>query len=92
MNNIEQQLAACRSRIDDIDAQIAVLFAERLSVCDDIAEVKKAASLQVIDVGREEAVVAAVREKAGASYADDTETLYRRMFEITRGRQHKKGA
>lgn len=92
MNNIEQQLAACREKIDVLDEQIAALFAQRLAVCDEIAEVKKAGALQVRNSGREEQVVAAVRETAGSSYADDTETLYRHIFEITRGRQHGKGA
>lgn len=92
MNSIEQQLAVCRGRIDEIDARIASLFAERLAVCDTIAEVKKAGALQVRNPGREEAVVAAVREKAGEPYADDTEALYRQIFEITRSRQHGRGA
>lgn len=92
MNSIEIRLAECRGRIDDIDEQITALFAQRLAVCDEIAEIKKAGALQVRNSAREEQVVAAARDKAGADFADDTEALFRSIFEITRARQHGRGA
>lgn len=92
MNDIENRLAECRKEIDAIDEEISALFARRLAVCDDIAEIKKAGALQVRNPGREEQVISKVLEKAGRDYADDTAALYSRIFEITRARQRSRGA
>ena len=53
MNNLNE----AREKINSIDKDIAKLFEDRMSLCKDIAEFKKANSLPVLDASREEAVV-----------------------------------
>lgn len=54
MKNLEQ----CRAEIDVIDKEMAKLFEQRMSVCQDIAAYKKERGLPVVDGNRENAIVA----------------------------------
>ncbi len=58
MNELEK----CRQKIDEIDAQMAKLFEERMQVCADVADYKKEHGLPIYDEKRENAILAS---KAG---------------------------
>ena len=53
MNKLEE----LRKQIDEIDAQIAVLFEKRMHVAKEIGEYKKANNLPVLDFQRELEVI-----------------------------------
>lgn len=84
---MEIDLTYYRSRIDDLDRQIAALLAKRFAVVDGIAEYKKANALPVYNASREDAVLQKVAMIAGEEYADDVKKVYEAVFEISRDRQ-----
>lgn len=84
---MEIDLTYYRSRIDDLDRQIAALLAKRFAVVDGIAEYKKANVLPVYNASREDAVLQKVAMIAGEEYADDVKKVYEAVFEISRDRQ-----
>ncbi len=54
-----QDLSASRQRIDELDREIVRLFTERMAVCREVGEYKKAHGLPVLDAAREKEVLAA---------------------------------
>lgn len=67
-----------RKRIDEIDAQIAKLFEERLDLMEDVRAYKKAHGLPVLDTRREEEVLARSAERVkNPAYVE----LYRSLQE-----------
>ena len=53
MNNLNE----AREKINEIDKQMTKLFVDRMSLCKEIAEYKKANSLPILDASREEALI-----------------------------------
>ncbi len=78
-----------RAKIDEIDAKIVQLFAERMDVAGEIAAYKKATGLPVLDPKRELEKTASVREQSPEAYRDYVERLYQLMFELSRDYQTK---
>ena len=83
-------LDECRKRIDLLDGRIAVLFSERLEICDRIAEIKAQQGLAVMNRAREEQVTEKVRNIADSCCADDVARLYESVFAVSRARQERK--
>ena len=52
-----ENLNEAREKINSIDKEMAKLFEDRMSLCKEIAEFKKANSLPILDSSREEAVI-----------------------------------
>lgn len=81
------KLIACRAAIDDIDAKLVVLLAQRFSVVDDVILEKRAAGLPSVLPDRVEQVVAQVRALAAQHKLDPnvTERLWRVLIAETCG-------
>lgn len=82
-------LMEARTRIDEIDQQIVSLFAERMDMAAQIAAYKKEHNLPVLDASRERQKLRQVAELASEGLQDDVETLYRLLFELSRGYQNR---
>ena len=78
-----------RTKIDEIDRQLVSLFAERMEMAAGIAAYKKAHHLPVLDAARERQKLRQIAELAPAALQDETETLYRLLFELSRGYQNR---
>ena len=66
----DEQLARYRSSIDNIDAALVHLLAERFKVTQDVGRYKASAGLPAADLDREAAQVARLRSLAEASGLD----------------------
>jgi len=80
-------IAEARSRIDEIDDEIAGLFARRIALVGEIAARKKEGSLPIRDTAREREIVSRLASGRPASVARCVEKLYAAIFEISRERQ-----
>ncbi len=78
-----------RKKIDEIDAQLLKLFADRMAVAADIAAYKKKNSLPIQDVRREQEKLHVLTESSPAEIRDYTPLLYSMMFEISRSYQNR---
>ena len=74
----ENQLAACRVHIDDMDRRLVALLNERTAIVEQIGQVKKNARMAVYEPKREDAVYANI---AGANQGPLPEDALRRIFE-----------
>lgn len=68
----DEQLAKYRSSIDNIDAALVHLLAERFKVTQDVGRYKAAAGLPAADLEREERQVARLRALAAEAGLDPT--------------------
>lgn len=82
-------LTQCRAKIDEIDRQLVALFAERMETAAQVAAYKKEHGLPVLDAARERQKLRSVSALAPEAFRDDTETLYRLLFELSRSYQHR---
>jgi chorismate mutase/prephenate dehydratase len=85
----QDALLLARQRINQIDAQMAQLFAERMDAVRQVAEYKKAAGIPVLDAAREAEVI----ERNAARIADDRLRAYYVSYltynmELSRKYQH----
>lgn len=80
--------ASPRERIDAIDRNIGMLFAERLRQVDIISEYKKENGLKVEDPEREKKVLENVTESTGGEFSSEISELYGKVFDISRKRQY----
>ncbi|PKW25889.1 chorismate mutase [Phycicoccus duodecadis] len=70
MSTVPPDLARLRSSIDNIDAALVHLLAERFKCTQAVGELKAAAGLPAADPGREEAQVARLKALADESGLD----------------------
>jgi len=79
------QLAALRTRIDQLDAALIAIVAERLAVCREVAEVKEGTDTPVIQPARVRDVVTSRRQQAieAGVDADFAEQLFRVLLTET---------
>ena len=70
MSDLPPELARLRSSIDNIDAALVHLLAERFKCTQAVGELKAAAGLPPADPAREEEQVARLRDLADASGLD----------------------
>lgn len=70
------ELDAARRTIDEVDAEMARLFCERMRAVEAVAAYKKERGLPVLDASREEAVVAKNRARLPDADADRLGDLY----------------
>ncbi len=90
METIEYQekLGKIRQEIDEIDSRLLPLFLERMRCSEKVAALKKEAGAPVLNAGREQEILASIREKGG-EYGAEAEALYRSIMSISRMRQHQ---
>lgn len=90
-NNKElPSLEASREAIDRIDRELVKLFCERMRVCADVAEYKRAVGKPVFDAARERALLSKISELAGPEMEDNARTLYATILSISRAYQHER--
>ena len=82
-------LSEYRTKIDEIDRQLVSLFAERMATAADIAAYKKAHHLPVLDAARERQKLRQIAELAPAALQNETQTLYRLLFALSRSYQNR---
>lgn len=80
------EITRYRKKIDKTDRKIAILFAKRMAIVEEIGLLKKESGIKVSDPNRELEVVANIRKSSG-KYADYTEELYKKVFEISKKHQ-----
>ncbi len=78
-----------RKKMDEIDAEIVRLFAERMKTAADIAAFKKEHGLPVLDPIREREKINAVIEQSPEETKDFAPLLYSLLFEISRSYQNR---
>ena len=84
----QEKLAEVRKEIDEIDRKLLPLFLKRIQCSEKVAALKREAGAPVLNAGREQEILAGVREKGG-DYGAEAEALYRSIMSISRMRQHK---
>lgn len=82
-------LSEYRTKIDEIDRQLVALFTERMATAADIAAYKKAHQLPVLDAARERQKLRQIAELAPAALQNETQTLYRLLFALSRSYQNR---
>lgn len=82
-------LSEYRTKIDEIDRQLVALFTERMATAADIAAYKKAHHLPVLDAAREQQKLRQIAELAPAALQNETQTLYRLLFALSRSYQNR---
>ena len=82
-------LSEYRTKIDEIDRQLVALFTERMAMAADIAAYKKAHHLPVLDAARERQKLRQIAELAPAALQNETQTLYRLLFALSRSYQSR---
>ena len=83
------ELQDYRKKIDEIDAQMTALFAERMQTAAKIAAYKKEHGLGVLDAGRERQKLSEIAALAGGEFEDAAMSLYSLIFELSRGYQSR---
>lgn len=77
-----------RDQIDEIDAKLVDLFAQRMEVVGKIAQYKQANNLPILDPARERQKLAKVAEQAPEGFGEYTRSLYTVMMELSRSYQN----
>ena len=85
---MNDELNALRREIDGIDAELTVLLKRRMAAAAEIAAIKGANGLPVLDSKRERALLARIRELAGAEFSDGFESIYRAILTASRAYQN----
>ena len=78
-----------RDKIDEIDRKMVALFAERMETAAGIAAYKKEHQLPVLDAERERKKLCQIAQMAPEPLCDETQTLYRLLFELSRSYQKR---
>ena len=83
------ELKLLREQIDQIDAQIAQLFAQRMDCTASIAQYKYENSLRIRDEERNDRIKENVIQNAGADFAPYVRRLYDEILNISRDYQRE---
>ena len=87
---MNMDLKQLRDNIDTIDSQILSLFLERMELCRNVAEYKKANNLPVFQGGREDEVIRRIREQTGdANLENGTAALFTTIMDISKHLQNQ---
>lgn len=83
-------LSEQRQKIDQIDQELVRLLEKRLAVVTEVAEIKKAQGIAILDSSREEQVFEKIKGYVeNSSYEESVLALYREMMKISRDYQQK---
>lgn len=74
-----------RERIDEIDIRILRLLEERMTVVDEIAEIKKSNNLEIEDREREEEIVK--NKKSRILKKEEIEKIFNKIIEVSKERE-----
>ena len=82
-------LTELRKEMDEIDRGLTELFQRRMELSARIAQYKSAKGLAVTDPRREEEKLQAVSQLVSPVFAEDVQTLYRLLIELSKGYQNR---
>ena len=82
-------LSLFRQKLDVIDDQMLDLFRERMKICGQIADVKKAAGKAVLDSKREQEKLDHMTGKAPDDLKEETKDLFSKVMELSRSFQKR---
>ncbi len=82
-------LSQFRQKLDVIDDQMLDLFRERMKICGQIADVKKAAGKAVLDSKREQEKLDHMTGKAPDDLKEETKDLFSKVMELSRSFQKR---
>ena len=85
---MNDELNALRREIDGIDAELVTLLKRRMAAAAEIAALKGANGLTVLDSERERALLARIRELAGEEFSGGFESIYRAILAASRAYQN----
>lgn len=85
--SFDELLLPVRNDIDRIDKELLKLFTERMQCAERVAEIKRKASIPVLNAAREQVILDRVKKEAG-EYGDSAVALYSVIMSISRARQH----
>ncbi|MDO4861268.1 MAG: chorismate mutase [Eubacteriales bacterium] len=83
------ELKDYRAAIDALDRELLALFAQRLSLCSEIAVWKKARGLPALDEAREKEKLAAVAAQSPAEYEAETAAFFERVIALCRASEER---
>ncbi|XJS09811.1 chorismate mutase [Aerococcaceae bacterium WGS1372] len=79
-----------RETIDRIDREIVALFEERTRTVEEVAEIKLANGIEILDSGREKQVIEKVQSYLeDEKLKDELADLYENIMRISRGHQQR---
>lgn len=79
-----------RETIDRIDHEIVALFEQRTRTVEEVAEIKLANGMEILDSGREKIVIEKVQSYLeDDSLKEELADLYENIMRISRGHQQK---
>ena len=81
------KLNELRERIDDIDMLLVSLLAERFNACLEVAEFKKANSIEIVNLSREDEIRKKVIELGSTKNIDSN--FLNRLYDIIFDQSHK---
>lgn len=76
-----------RTKIDETDEQILKLFIQRMDICRQVAEYKKANNIAVLQGGREEQILCKVRTDSPYNLKDGSVVLFQNIMDISKSLQ-----
>lgn len=82
-------LSVSRERINQIDHDLRALFLERMDIAADVADYKRSVGMAVLDPAREQTVLDRLCAGLDLPYAEAVTDLWKQIFEISRGYQHR---
>ena len=82
-------LEELRKKIDDIDDKIAALYDERMKLVKEVALEKSKTGVNLVDRGREKAIVSRVTKAVSPDIKVFTKLVYDTIFETSRGYQSR---
>lgn len=88
--NSKEELQVLRKKIDALDAELVGLYGERMRASEEIARVKAAGNMAVVDEAREQQVLDRAVAAAGEVDRAGVMTLMRTLMAMSKIRQHEK--
>ena len=82
-------LEELRAQIDAVDADIMALFRDRMSLSAEIAKVKKANGLAILDIDREKAKLDKIAKNVEDELSGFTSKLYLTLADLSKAYQSK---
>ena len=83
------EITALRDQINQIDRSIVTLFAQRMSICAQIADYKKKHELPIYDPIREQEILSIISQQVEPEISDFVRELYVKLFALSREYQSK---
>ena len=78
-----------REQIDRIDEQLVDLFTKRMQIASEIAQLKKASGIPVLDAKRERELLSRIEKLSGPDFGTYSKSLYETIMALSRSYQHK---